>query len=143
MGGGMNGGMQGAKRGMGGGTDGGSWGSGGGVKKAKVRPGNPDNPENKKGDPERTVWVGGIPEAVTPELIEESFKAAGVVVHFKMMGTTKVQPGVVLSKNNQGFKSAKVQYATKAEAQLAIAMFNGSEMDGAAIAVDPWVRCKS
>merc|ERR1712039_472653 len=93
-----------------GGMGGGAWGKGGG---------------GPKTDPDCTVWVGSIPEGIPPEEMEANFKDAGKIVFFKSMGSGK---------------SAKVQYSTKEEAQKAITMFNGCEINGTAIVVDPWTK---
>merc|ERR1712176_805193 len=138
--------MKGGKGGKGGQGQGGPSGNAGGVKRTGPKKGNPDNPNLLKGDPEATIWVGGLSPGATPEEIQDSFSGAGTVVHFKMNGVTKeASKGFKRAKvetSNVGFKSAKVQYSLKEEAEIAITMFNGCEVDGIPIVVTPWVKSK-
>merc|ERR1711920_779508 len=74
------------------------------------------------GDRSTTVWIGNIPDGLTKEEIEENFKQAGTVKYCS------------LGKGGTG----KVEYSTAAEAKRAIEMFNGTEINGSALHVDPW-----
>merc|ERR1712083_279618 len=73
-------------------------------------------------DRSTTVWIGGIPEGITQEEIAENFKQAGTI---KKANLTKGRTGII-------------EYATAAEAQQAITMFNGSDINGSKLHVDSW-----
>merc|ERR1712039_339185 len=75
-----------------------------------------------KKDPSKTIWIGNIPEGISQEELEENFKQAGKVTKANL---TKGRTGII-------------QYSTAAEAKQAIAMFNGSEVNGVALHVDEW-----
>merc|ERR1740121_1240717 len=92
----------------GGGGGGKSWGKGNGGGHSRDR--------------STTVWIGNVPEGLTKEEIEENFKQAGTVKYCS------------LGKGGTG----KVEYSTAAEAKQAISMFNGTEINGATLHVDPW-----
>merc|ERR1719277_1826355 len=94
-------------KGKGGGGGGGAWGGnkGGGWKSR---------------DPEKTVWVGGVPEGITEDELKENFKSAGPI---KQLNLTKGGTGIV-------------EYNTAAAAQQAITMFNGADVNGSLLQVD-------
>lgn len=72
-----------------------------------------------------TVWLGNIPEGTSHEEIKTNFEAAGTV--------KKVQ---LIKQGKEGL----AWFSTPEEAQTAIAMFNGAQINGQAIVVDPWTR---
>merc|ERR1711920_969064 len=72
-----------------------------------------------------TVWLGNIPPGTAHEEIKTNFEAAGTV--------KKVQ---LIKQGKEGF----AWFSTPEEAQTAIAMFNGAQINGQAIVVDPWTR---
>mmetsp|Transcript_11507 Transcript_11507/g.26047 ORF Transcript_11507/g.26047 Transcript_11507/m.26047 type:complete len:250 (-) Transcript_11507:152-901(-) len=71
-----------------------------------------------------TVWIGGLPEGLTHEEIKSNFEAAGTV--------KKVQ----LTGKGTGF----AWFGTPQEATQAIAMFNGSNVNGSTLQVDAWTK---
>merc|ERR1711972_1145753 len=75
-------------------------------------------------DRSTTIWVGNIPEGITQEELGENFKMAGTI---KKTNLTKGRTGII-------------QYTTAAEAQKAITMFNGAEVNGSALHVDAWTK---
>jgi len=106
--------MKGGFGGWGGGKGGGKgWGAGGGG--FKVRDENAPS----------TVWLGNLPEGISQEEVKTNFEAAGTV--------KKIQ---LIKQGKEGF----AWFSTPEEAQTAIAMFNGAQINGQAIVVDPWTR---
>merc|ERR1711920_1029596 len=71
----------------------------------------------KNRDRSATVWVGNIPEGITKDEISENFKQAGTI---KYANITKGGTGII-------------EYSSAEEAQKAITMFNGSEVNGSAL----------
>merc|ERR1712107_209254 len=71
-----------------------------------------------------TFWIGGLPQGIAYKDTGTNFAAAGTV--------KKVQ---VLNKGQ-----AIAWFSSPQEAQAAISMFNGMEIDGSAIQVDAWNR---
>merc|ERR1719277_952533 len=82
----------------------------------------------RKADPEKTVWIGGLPEN---EASNERNKA--VQEHLKQAGDCKYVRIGKTGTGAAGFSSAE-------EAQTAIAMLNGSTFQGSVIEVDVWTK---
>merc|ERR1719203_2135262 len=102
---------------MKGGGKGGDWGyKGGGRAHFKILDKNRD----------ATVWLGGIPEGVTYQEVQENFKQAGNCK--KVVFTSKANS----EKSGTGF----AWFETADEAKEAIKMFNGSEINGNKLEVD-------
>mmetsp|Transcript_35931 Transcript_35931/g.82505 ORF Transcript_35931/g.82505 Transcript_35931/m.82505 type:complete len:266 (-) Transcript_35931:149-946(-) len=92
------------------------WGegqSGAGGKGFKVLPANAAS----------TVWIGGVPAGITHDEIKRNFEAAGSVKRVQLMGSS-----------GTGF----AWMGSPQEAQNAITMFNGSQVNGSTLQVDPW-----
>merc|ERR1712232_1298363 len=74
------------------------------------------------GGKECKVWVGGVPMGVSADELKDNFGAAGTVVDAKMM--------------KKG--TAMVQFSSRNEAQMAIEMYNGVQINGSTLQVDVW-----
>mmetsp|Transcript_8077 Transcript_8077/g.21420 ORF Transcript_8077/g.21420 Transcript_8077/m.21420 type:complete len:129 (-) Transcript_8077:125-511(-) len=94
---------------------GGGWGKGKGKGKRKT-------------DPEKTAWIGGLPEN---EASVERNKA--LVEHLKQAGECKF---VKIGKTGTGCAA----FTTADEVATAIATLNGSVFQGVAIQVDVWTK---
>merc|ERR1712216_398160 len=70
------------------------------------------------------VWVGGLPADLSEEDMKTAFEAVGTV--------TKVV------KNPSG--TGAVVFSTADEAQMAIATFNGGDLNGSTLEVDVWTK---
>jgi len=76
---------------------------------------------------EKNLFVGGISFSTTEEGLKSAFEQAGEVVSAKII-TDK------MSGRSKGF--GFVEMATEDQAQAAIAMWNGKELDGREISVN-------
>merc|ERR1711920_1164027 len=72
-----------------------------------------------------TVWLGNLPEGIGHEEIKTNFEAAGTVKRVQL-----------IKQGKEGF----AWFSTPDEAQTAIGMFNGAQINGQAIVVDPWTK---
>jgi hypothetical protein len=84
------------------------------------------NAKLNKIDAEKKVWIGGLPKGLNWKKLKEHFKQAGE--------TTMVE---ILGKNQD---TGCVGFKTEEEASNAIAILNGSELEGATIEVDVWTK---
>merc|ERR1712217_882454 len=82
----------------------------------------------KKTDPEKTAWIGGLPEN---EASVERNKA--LLEHMKQAGDCKF---VRIGRGGSG----SAVYTSKEEVENAIATLNGSEFQGSVIEVDVWTK---
>jgi len=73
------------------------------------------------------LYVGGLNYRTTDDVLQDSFAKAGVVVSAKVM-TDKI------SGRSRGF--GFVEMATEEEANAAIAMWDGKELDGRTVKVN-------
>merc|ERR1711865_237662 len=85
----------------------------------------------RKTDPEKTAWVGGLPEG---EASIDRNKA--LLEHMKQAGDCKY---VRIGKGGNGAAG----YTSKEEVENAIATLNGSEFQGAVIEVDVWTKAEA
>merc|ERR1719436_856952 len=111
----MKGGGKGA--GWGGASKGGGKGGGGAAWSVNKKWGR----ENKSA----TAWIGNLPAGISEAEIKENFGAAGTVKRVNI--TPKKRIGVI-------------EFASAAEVQTAITMFNGADVGGATIQVDVWSK---
>merc|ERR1719253_1997519 len=82
----------------------------------------------RKTDPEKTAWIGGLPEN---EASVERNKE--LLEHMKQAGECKF---VKIGKSGCG----SAGFTTAEEVQTAIATLNGSEFQGSVIEVDVWTK---
>merc|ERR1711870_169699 len=82
----------------------------------------------RKTDPEKTAWIGGLPEN---EASVDRNKA--LLEHMKQAGDCKF---VRVGRGGSG----SAVYTTKEEVETAIATLNGSEFQGVVIEVDVWTK---
>merc|ERR1711966_639272 len=82
----------------------------------------------RKTDPEKTVWIGGLPEN---EASTERNKE--LLEHMKQAGECKY---VRIGKSGTG----SAGYSTAEEVANAIATLNGSDFQGSTIEVDVWTK---
>merc|ERR1712174_133423 len=78
----------------------------------------------KNKDRSTTVWVGNIPDGITQDELKENFKSAG---NIKQINLTKGKTGII-------------EYTSAAEAQQAVTMFNGADVNGSLLQVDAWTK---
>mmetsp|Transcript_14065 Transcript_14065/g.38466 ORF Transcript_14065/g.38466 Transcript_14065/m.38466 type:complete len:229 (+) Transcript_14065:67-753(+) len=71
-----------------------------------------------------TVWIGGLPQGIGHEAVKEHMMSAGSCKHVQVL------------KNGTAF----ALFSSPAEAQTAIDMLNGSELNGEAIIVDRYEK---
>mmetsp|Transcript_51998 Transcript_51998/g.97551 ORF Transcript_51998/g.97551 Transcript_51998/m.97551 type:complete len:119 (-) Transcript_51998:163-519(-) len=83
---------------------------------------------NKKPDPEKSVWLGGLPEG---EASVDRNKA--LVEHMKQAGECKF---VKVGKSGTGI----AVFSSAEEVALATSMLNGSEFQGSTLEVDVWTK---
>merc|ERR1719316_618947 len=85
------------------------------------------------GDVGQMVYVGNLPFKVEWQEFKDHMKSAGTVEFVKIL----TQDG---SDYGQSKGIGCVRYATEAEADAAVAQFNGSELMGRTLIVDKWAK---
>eukprot|EP00929_Paragymnodinium_shiwhaense_P031696 TRINITY_DN176_c1_g2_i1.p1 TRINITY_DN176_c1_g2~~TRINITY_DN176_c1_g2_i1.p1 ORF type:complete len:149 (-),score=46.40 TRINITY_DN176_c1_g2_i1:91-537(-) len=83
--------------------------------------------KGKLGAIENRVWVGGLPEGVAWQVLQEHMNQAGKTTWIEVF-------------KGKGAGTAGVSYASPEEAANAIAILNGSIVDGATLEVDVWEK---
>jgi len=76
---------------------------------------------------EKKVWVGGLPEEVTFQELQEHFGGTGVAKFATVM-------------KGKGAGTGGVAFGSEEEASNAIKTLNGSSLKGAALVVDVWTK---
>lgn len=90
-----------------------------------------------RGNPACKVYVGGLNFKTGWERVKEHMEQAGSVTFAKVLREHKPgSPGGDAGWWSKG--TGFVEYSTPEEAQVAVEMLNGSELDGKNIVVDPW-----
>jgi len=82
----------------------------------------------RRGDPEKTAWIGGLPANQTS--IERN---KALLEHLKQAGNCKY---VAIGKSGTG----SALFSSAEEVQKAIATLNGSTFQGSVIEVDVWTK---
>lgn len=102
----------------------GGWGGAGKAAGKGKFQGKSKGPGLRDYEADHKIWVGGLAEGTTAEVLTEHFQLAGGAVKFAAMMANGTTGGVA-------FESAE-------EATNAINLFNGTEINGAVVQVDVW-----
>merc|ERR1712061_321808 len=80
----------------------------------------------KKTDPQKTVWVGGVPEGATYQELMELAKPGGA------------KWAEVFDHKGKG--TGAIGFPTPEEAQNAVVMLNGAMLNGSSLVFDRWEK---